>query len=64
MMHVDGRWYEFGGTFIDDAPMNCNVLNFNGDLKSDESGEVRFSAVEIKCDELSIRGVDCPQGGK
>jgi hypothetical protein len=44
--------------------MNCNVLNFNGDLKSDESGEARFSTVEIKCDELSICRVDCPQSGK
>jgi hypothetical protein len=44
--------------------MYCNVLNFNGDLKSDESGEVRFSAVEIKCDEFSIRRVDYPQGRK
>jgi hypothetical protein len=44
--------------------MNCNVLNFNGDLKSDESGEARFFAVKIKCDELSIHRVDYPQGGK
>jgi hypothetical protein len=33
-------------------------------LKSDESGEVRFSAVEIKCDELGICGVYFPQGIK
>jgi hypothetical protein len=44
--------------------MNCNVSNFYWDLKSDQSGKVRFSAVEIKCDELSVCGVNCPQGGK
>jgi hypothetical protein len=44
--------------------MNCDVLNFNGNLKSDESGETKLSVVEIKCDELIIRRVDCPQGGK
>jgi hypothetical protein len=44
--------------------MNCNVLNFNGDFKRDESGEASLSAVEIKCDELSICRVDFPQSGK
>jgi hypothetical protein len=44
--------------------MNCNVPNFYWDLKSDQSGEARFSTVEIKCDESSIRRVDYPQGGK
>jgi hypothetical protein len=44
--------------------MKCNVSNFNRDLKSDESGEARFSTVEIKCDELGISGVYYPQGRK
>jgi hypothetical protein len=44
--------------------MNCDVSNFYWDLKSDQRGKARFSAVEIKCDELGIRGVDYPQGGK
>jgi hypothetical protein len=44
--------------------MNCNVSNFNRDLKSDESREARFSTFEIKCDELDISGVYFPQGRK
>jgi hypothetical protein len=61
--------YRFGNnacrcTFIDDTPMNCNVPYFHWDLESDQSGKARFSAVEIKCNESSICGVDFPQGGK
>jgi hypothetical protein len=44
--------------------MNCNVLNFYRDLKSNKSGEARFSTVEIKCDESGISRVDLLLGWK
>jgi hypothetical protein len=44
--------------------VNCNVLNFYRDLKSKKSGEARFSAVEVKCDELGIVRVNYSQGEK
>jgi hypothetical protein len=44
--------------------MNCDVPYFYWDLKSDQGGKARFSAVEIKCNESSISKVDRPQGRK
>jgi hypothetical protein len=44
--------------------MNCDVSNFHWYLKSDESRETGLSTVEVKCDELSIHGLHCPQGIK
>jgi hypothetical protein len=76
---VMARWYEIGGakflpygfghdacgcTFINDASMNCDVPYFNWYLKNNESGEARFSTIDIKCDESGIDGVDYPQGRK
>jgi hypothetical protein len=52
-----------GRTLINDAAVNCNVLDFNWDLKSDESEEARFTAIEIKCHESGICKVECPEGG-
>jgi hypothetical protein len=34
-----------GCTFIDDASMNCDVLNFDGYLESYQSGEMGFPTI-------------------
>jgi hypothetical protein len=44
--------------------MDCDILDFNQYLTSEKSGEMRFSTIEIKSDELSISRFDCPQDGK
>jgi hypothetical protein len=44
--------------------VNCDVLNFYRDLKSNKSGEARFYVVEVKFDESGIDRVDFSQGGK
>jgi hypothetical protein len=75
----NGRWYELrrakflpygfghdacGCTFINNAMVNYDVMDFNWYLESDQSRETRFPTIEIKCDESSISRVDCPQSGK
>jgi hypothetical protein len=49
-----------GCTFINNAVVDCDILDFNWYLKSDKSEEAGFSTIEIKCDESSISRVDCP----
>jgi hypothetical protein len=75
----DGRWYELGGakflpygfghdacgdTFINDAMMNCDVLDFNQYLESYQSRETGFPTINIKGDELCVSRVDYPKGRK
>jgi hypothetical protein len=71
----DGRQYELRGakflphgfghdacgcTFINNVAVNCDVLNFNWYLESDQRGETWFPTIDIKGDESSISKFDFP----